>query len=218
MPSRRRAARRGQVEDQERAHPVVREALPHLGEEQRRQARWVAEERRIPVLGHRARNLSQIARDVYREIKLRRWHLSQRYGRSTDSVILGGLSLDDDTLAIVGDLAKIAPHVDDPGVGDARRRFVRAFVARRLVSYRSSRSRPPSGAAPRVERLALRHHARREHAARRGRHPLRRRRARRSAGSRRARAPRRAHDVPDASRRAETRRRSSRRSSTSRRT
>src|SRR5262245_27361993 len=40
------------VEDEERAHPVVREALPHLGREQEREAAWMAEEvpRALPSL------------------------------------------------------------------------------------------------------------------------------------------------------------------------
>ena len=50
--------RRGQEQDQERAHPVVREALPHLGEEQGRQAARMAEEGRVLRLGRaRGRDL-----------------------------------------------------------------------------------------------------------------------------------------------------------------
>ena len=38
------ATRRGHEEDEERAHPVVAEALPHLGEEQRGETARMAEE------------------------------------------------------------------------------------------------------------------------------------------------------------------------------
>jgi hypothetical protein len=38
----------GHEQDEQRAHAVVTEALPHLGEEQRRQPAWMAEECSIP--------------------------------------------------------------------------------------------------------------------------------------------------------------------------
>ena len=39
--------RRRHEEDEQRAHAVVAEALPHLGEEQRREAAGMAEERAV---------------------------------------------------------------------------------------------------------------------------------------------------------------------------
>ena len=47
QPARR--GRGGHEQDEQRAHPVVAEALPHLGEEQRREAARMAEERAIAL-------------------------------------------------------------------------------------------------------------------------------------------------------------------------
>src|SRR5262249_56330732 len=44
------------VEDEERAHAVVAEALPHLGEEQRRETAWMTEEPAIDVGSGSSRN------------------------------------------------------------------------------------------------------------------------------------------------------------------
>ena len=69
--------RRRHEEDEERADPVVREPLPHLGEEQRREAARMAEEAAVVVSGLAGLVVRERAASVWRRAVVR-GHVAMR--------------------------------------------------------------------------------------------------------------------------------------------